>query len=411
MDTFANKELYMSEPVLAFHAVAGIRIGTTCAQIKQTVRDDLTLFEIAPNSSTAAVFTQNAFCAAPVTLSKKHLHNTAPRFLLINSGNANAGTGVQGLQDALSSCASVAAQASCTSEAVLPFSTGVIGVSLPVEKICKAIPVTFQNLSTDNWDKAARAIMTTDTVPKLVSRQAEIGGHTVTVTGISKGAGMIRPDMATMLGFIATDASVPQNLLQECLHYAANRSFNRVTIDGDTSTNDSCVLVATGKGMLSVNTADEPYLQLRDLITEVCIALAQAIVRDGEGATKFITVRVEQGADTQECLDVAYTIAHSPLVKTAFFASDANWGRILAAVGRAGLKNLDLDKIKIYLGDVCIVENGGRAQSYTEAQGQAVMSEKEITIRVLLARGDAVEDVWTCDFSYDYVKINAEYRT
>lgn len=401
----------MSEPVLAFHAVAGIRIGTTCAQIKQAVRDDLTLFEIAPNSSTAAVFTQNAFCAAPVTLSKKHLHNTAPRFLLINSGNANAGTGAQGLQDALSSCASVAAQASCTSEAVLPFSTGVIGVSLPVEKICKAIPVAFQNLSADHWDKAARAIMTTDTVPKLVSRQAEIGGHLVTVTGISKGAGMIRPDMATMLGFIATDASVPQSLLQECLNYAANRSFNRVTIDGDTSTNDSCVLVATGKGMLTVNTADEAYLQLRDLITEVCIALAQAIVRDGEGATKFITVRVEQGADAQECLDVAYTIAHSPLVKTAFFASDANWGRILAAVGRAGLKNLDLDKIKIYLGEVCIVENGGRAQSYTEAQGQAVMSEKEITIRVLLARGDALEDVWTCDFSYDYVKINAEYRT
>jgi glutamate N-acetyltransferase/amino-acid N-acetyltransferase len=411
MDTFANKELCMSEPVLAFHAVAGIRIGTTCAQIKQAVRDDLTLFEIAPNSSTAAVFTQNAFCAAPVTLSKKHLHNTAPRFLLINSGNANAGTGAQGLQDALSSCASVAAQASCISEAVLPFSTGVIGVSLPVEKICKAIPVVFQNLSADNWDKAARAIMTTDTVPKLVSRQAEIGGHLVTVTGISKGAGMIRPDMATMLGFIATDASVPQSLLQECLNYAANRSFNRVTIDGDTSTNDSCVLVATGKGMLSVNAADEAYLQLRDLITEVCIALAQAIVRDGEGATKFITVRVEQGADAQECLDVAYTIAHSPLVKTAFFASDANWGRILAAVGRAGLNNLDLDKIKIYLGDVCIVENGGRAPSYTEAQGQAVMSEKEITIRVLLARGYALEDVWTCDFSYDYVKINAEYRT
>jgi len=401
----------MSEPVLAFHAVAGIRIGTTCAQIKQAVRDDLTLFEIAPNSSTAAVFTQNAFCAAPVTLSKKHLHNTAPRFLLINSGNANAGTGAQGLQDALSSCASVAAQASCTSEAVLPFSTGVIGVSLPVEKICKAIPVAFQNLSADNWDKAARAIMTTDTVPKLVSRQAEIGGHLVTVTGISKGAGMIRPDMATMLGFIATDASVPQSLLQECLHYAANRSFNRVTIDGDTSTNDSCVLVATGKGMLTVSAADEAYLQLRDLITEVCIALAQAIVRDGEGATKFITVRVEQGANAQECLDVAYTIAHSPLVKTAFFASDANWGRILAAVGRAGLNNLDLDNIKIYLGDVCIVENGGRAQSYTEAQGQAVMSEKEITIRVLLARGDVAEDVWTCDFSYDYVKINAEYRT
>lgn len=401
----------MSEPVLAFHAVAGIRIGTTCAQIKQAVRDDLTLFEIAPNSSTAAVFTQNAFCAAPVTLSKKHLHNTAPRFLLINSGNANAGTGAQGLQDALSSCASVAAQASCTSEAVLPFSTGVIGVSLPVEKICKAIPVVFQNLSADNWDKAARAIMTTDTVPKLVSRQAEIGGHLVTVTGISKGAGMIRPDMATMLGFIATDASVPQSLLQECLNYAANRSFNRVTIDGDTSTNDACVLVATGKGMLSVNAADEAYLQLRDLITEVCVSLAQAIVRDGEGATKFITVRVEQGADAQECLDVAYTIAHSPLVKTAFFASDANWGRILAAVGRAGLNNLDLDKIKIYLGDVCIVENGGRAPSYTEAQGQAVMSEKEITIRVLLARGYALEDVWTCDFSYDYVKINAEYRT
>lgn len=401
----------MSEPVLAFHAVAGIRIGTTCAQIKQAVRDDLTLFEIAPNSSTAAVFTQNAFCAAPVTLSKRHLHNTSPRFLLINSGNANAGTGAQGLQDALSSCASVAAQASCISEAVLPFSTGVIGVSLPVEKICKAIPVAFQNLDANHWDKAARAIMTTDTVPKLVSRQAEIGGHTVTVTGISKGAGMIRPDMATMLGFIATDASVPQSLLQECLNYAANRSFNRVTIDGDTSTNDSCVLVATGKGMLTLSTADERYLQLRDLITEVCVALAQAIVRDGEGATKFITVRVEQGANAQECLDVAYTIAHSPLVKTAFFASDANWGRILAAVGRAGLNNLDLDKIKIYLGDVCIVENGGRASTYTEAQGQAVMSEKDITIRVLLARGDAQEDVWTCDFSYDYVKINAEYRT
>ncbi|MCV6639026.1 bifunctional glutamate N-acetyltransferase/amino-acid acetyltransferase ArgJ [Candidatus Albibeggiatoa sp. nov. NOAA] len=397
------------------YPVAGIQIGTTCAGIKQTELDDLALFQIDEGATCAAVFTRNAFCAAPVTVAKQHLNQTTPRYLLINSGNANAGTGEQGMQDALSSCEIVGQHANCAATEVLPFSTGVIGQTLPMEKIRAAIPHALQNVgeTAEHWQRAAAAIMTTDTKPKLASKQIRIEGKTVTVTGISKGSGMIKPDMATMLAYVAIDANISQTVLQTCLTDATNQSFNRISVDSDTSTNDACVLVATGKADLAcIDSTEHPhYAALAEAITEICIQLAQAIVKDGEGATKFISIEILQGANQQECLDVAYTIAHSPLVKTAFYASDANWGRILAAVGRAGLQDFDIEKIKIYLGSVCIVENGGVAASYTEEQGQAVMSESEITVRVELGRGQVQETVWTCDLSYDYVKINAEYRT
>lgn len=399
-------------PLSTLHPVAGIKIGTGCAKIKQTQRDDLTLFLIELNSTCAAVFTRNAFCAAPVTVARQHLADTMPRALLINSGNANAGTGKQGLQDAYYCCEAVAKSIDCHQTQVLPFSTGVIGQALPVDKICGSIDMVSNAAIADNWEKAARAIMTTDTVPKAISVQETIADQKITVTGIAKGAGMIKPDMATMLSFIATDAKVPQPILQTCLERAVNVSFNRITVDSDTSTNDSCILIATGKSDVSIdNLESHEFSAFYQTIAKVCTYLAQAIIRDGEGATKFITITVEQGVTEQECIDVAYTIAHSPLVKTAFFASDANWGRILAAVGRAPISNLDIDAIKIYLDDVCIVENGGVAKSYTEAQGRQVMQQSEITIRVVLNRGTQHATVWTCDFSYDYVKINAEYRT
>ncbi|EIJ43740.1 glutamate N-acetyltransferase/amino-acid acetyltransferase [Beggiatoa alba B18LD] len=400
-------------PFPVLHPVKGIKLGTALAKIKPTAtRDDITLLELAPTSTCATVFTRNAFCAAPVTLARQHLKQTMPRYLLINAGNANAGTGEQGLQDALATCTTLATLTHTTPNTILPFSTGVIGQPLPVEKFRTALPLALQTLQETGWQQAANAIMTTDTLPKGASVQATLQGQTVTITGIAKGAGMIRPDMATMLAFIATDAQIPPTVLQAALDIAVNQSFNRISIDGDTSTNDACVLVASGQsaiGIESVEHADFPnFVQL---LTQVCQQLAQMIVRDGEGATKFISIQVEQGATAQECLAVAYTIAHSPLVKTAFFASDANWGRILAAVGRAGLSQLVLENIVIYLGDVCIVQQGGRANDYTEERGQAVMAESDITIRVLLGRGQAQETVWTCDFSYDYVKINAEYRT
>lgn len=392
--------------------VAGFRLGTTSAGIKTPGRADLVVMELAEASACAAVFTRNAFCAAPVRVARDHLNTNEPRYLLINTGNANAGTGTQGDADALRSCETLASLANCATAAVLPFSTGVIGEPLPVDRLCAAIPAALDRLSETGWAEAASGILTTDTVPKGASRRLSIDGHAVTVTGIAKGSGMIRPDMATMLAFVATDAGVDKALLQSCLDAAVEKSFNRITVDGDTSTNDACVLVATGQSSLPAVTADSAACrQLQAAITDICTELAQAIVRDGEGATRFVTVRVEQGRDSSECLQVAYTIAHSPLVKTALFAGDPNWGRILAAIGRAGVDKLALDAVEVYLDSVCIVRNGARAADYTEEAGQAVMDQPELTIRVLLGRGQAKEQVWTCDFSYDYVKINAEYRT
>lgn len=390
--------------------VAGFRIGVGSAGIKKPGRRDLVVMELAPGTECAAVFTRNAFCAAPVVLAREHRAKAWPRYLLINTGNANAGTGERGMRDARACCEALAQIVGCTPDEVLPFSTGVIGEPLPVDKIITALPATVAALSAHAWEDAAYGIMTTDTVPKAASRRLVIDGKTVTITGIAKGAGMIRPDMATMLCFVATDAALAQPLLQSCLEAAVNRSFNRITVDGDTSTNDACILAATGASGVHIE-GGEAYAIFSEAVAQVCEHLAQAIVRDGEGATKFITVDVAGGRDTEECLNVAYAVAHSPLVKTAFFASDPNWGRILAAVGRVGVPDLDLNAITIHLGDVCIVRNGGRAEDYEEAMGAAVMKEEEITIRIDLKRGTARERVWTCDFSYDYVRINAEYRT
>ena len=390
-------------------SVPGVRLATAAAGIRKSGRQDLLLVEIAQGATTAAMFTSNAFCAAPVILARQHLNTTFPRYLLINSGNANAGTGEQGLHAAMRSCQAVAEQCACSAEEVLPFSTGVIGEPLPVEKISAVLRQLQQHLNTDAWQTAAQAIMTTDTVPKIVSRQITLAGKAVTLTGIAKGAGMIRPNMATMLSFLATDAKLDKTTLQNCLRNSVNKSFNRITVDGDTSTNDAVVLMATGNSCVQIQAGELAAFQT--LLDEVCVELARAIVRDGEGATKLINIVVEQGTDEQECARVAYAIAHSPLVKTAFFASDPNWGRILAAVGYAGVDSLDINKIQIYLDQVCIVKDGGRASSYTEEQGRQVMQQTEITIRVVLQRGKATTTVWTCDFSYDYVKINAEYRT
>lgn len=392
--------------------VAGIRTGTSCANFKKPGRRDLVVMELAEGTTSAAVFTRNLFCAAPVQVAKQHLQATSPRYLLINTGNANAGTGEQGLLDSRRCCELLAENMACEAQQVLPFSTGVIGEALQVDKFAKSIPDAVARLSEQGWEDAAHGIMTTDTVAKGLSRQITLAGKTVTVTGIAKGSGMIRPDMATMLAYIATDAAVPQAVLQQCLEYAATHSFNRITVDGDTSTNDACILMATGKsGALVDSLESEGYRQLVATTREVCEELARAMVRDGEGATKLITIDVIHGRDEDECLQVAYTIAHSPLVKTAFFASDPNWGRILAAVGRAGLSGLDITALKIYLDDLCIVSKGGRDAAYTEQLGQQVMDQDEITVRVELERGEAKARIWTCDFSYDYVKINAEYRT
>ncbi|MFN2308149.1 MAG: bifunctional glutamate N-acetyltransferase/amino-acid acetyltransferase ArgJ [Gammaproteobacteria bacterium] len=391
--------------------VAGVRLGVACAGIKKPNRRDLVVMELAAGATCAAVFTRNAFCAAPVIVAREHLDAQAPRYLLINTGNANAGTGRPGLADARRSCASLARAVGCAPAAVLPFSTGVIGEPLPVAKIEAALPTVLGALRADAWGEAAHGIMTTDTLPKGASRQLRIEGANVTLTGIAKGAGMIRPDMATMLCFIATDADLPQPLLQRALVQAVNASFNRITVDGDTSTNDSCVLVATGAAGVQLAVDAPAFAEFVAVLTDLCIELAQAIVRDGEGATKFVTVEVAEGRDARECLQVAYTIAHSPLVKTALFASDPNWGRILAAVGRAGLEQLALERVRVYLGEVCLVSDGGRDPAYTEAAGQAAMRRDEILIRVLLGRGAACEHIWTTDLSYDYVKINAEYRT
>ncbi len=392
--------------------VAGVRWGGAAAGIKRPGRMDVALMEIAEGASVAAVYTLNAFCAAPVIVAKRHGAAITPRYLLINSGNANAGTGEPGMRAAEVSCAAVAAVTGCVAEAVLPFSTGVIGELLPVAKIEAVLPQAWASLTAEGWGDAARSIMTTDTVPKGATRQITVQGKQITINGIAKGSGMICPNMATMLGYVATDAGVDQALLQQLITQATDRSFNCITVDGDTSTNDACVLVATDKSGVRFNSAsDVGYVEFAAAVTEVCQVLAQAIIRDGEGATKYITVDVRGGVNEAECRQVAYTIAHSPLVKTAFFASDPNWGRILAAVGRAGVEGLDVAKIDIYLGEVCIVRGGGRNPDYTEAAGQAVMKQPEILIRVELARGDAAAQIWTTDLSYDYVKINAEYRS
>jgi glutamate N-acetyltransferase/amino-acid N-acetyltransferase len=393
------------------HDVAGITLGTACAGIKQTVKDDILVIQMPEQATCAGVFTQNAFCAAPVHVAKANLAHQ-PRWLLINSGNANAGTGEQGMQDALLSCAELAKVAGGLDNQVLPFSTGVIGQPLPVAKITAVLPAAIKDLASNHWSKAAYAIMTTDTFPKGVSEVITVGGESITINGISKGAGMIQPNMATMLGFMATDAKINQTLLQECLALAVEQSFNCITVDGDTSTNDACILMASGcSAAPEIIAGTENYTIFAHAVLSVCKQLAEAIIRDGEGATKLIRIRVEEALHNEEALRVGKTIAHSPLVKTAFFASDPNWGRILAAVGRSGVENMVLESVQIYLDDVCIVRNGGRADDYTEEAGQQVMDREEITVTVKLGRGVATQEVLTCDLSYDYVKINAEYRT
>ncbi len=401
----------VSMPVM--HPVAGVKIGFAEAGIRYKNRRDLVVFELAAGTHTAGVFTTNAFCAAPVRAAQRHLAEASPRYLVINTGNANAGTGAAGMAVAELSCESLAKLVGVEPHEVLPFSTGVIGELLPVSRLQAGLPQAIASLAAEQWAEAAAGIMTTDTLPKGASEQFSVDGVVYTVTGISKGAGMIRPNMATMLGYVATDLAIAPELLQAVLRELAGTSFNRITIDGDTSTNDACVLMATGQaGNALITDRNNPlFVAALPVLQRVFLRLAQLIVRDGEGATKFMTVRVEGGANTDECCDVAYAVAHSPLIKTAFFASDPNWGRILAAIGRAGVPALDVSILRVWLDDVLLCEHGGAAASYTEAQGSRVMSQPEITIRIDLARGAACDTVWTCDLSYDYVKINADYRS
>ena len=398
----------------SLHPVRGVRLGYAEAAIKKAGKKDLLIVSLDEGSRVAGVFTRNRFRAAPVLVCQDHLgRGSAIRALIVNTGNANAGTGEDGLARARRTCAEAARLLAIEPAQVLPFSTGVIMEPLPIERVIAGLPACIASLGVDNWLPAARAIMTTDTAPKAASRQITLAGKTVSITGIAKGAGMIHPDMATMLGYVATDAAVSQSLLEKLLAHAADKSFNRITVDGDTSTNDSFVLIATGKaGNREITDgASAGYLQLRDAVTALSIELAQAIVRDGEGATKFMTITVDGGKTAGESAQVAFAIAHSPLVKTAFFASDPNLGRILAAIGYAGIDDLDVSKVNLYLDDVLVAENGGRASSYREEDGQRVMKQAEIGVRVELNRGAASETVWTCDFSYDYVKINADYRS
>jgi glutamate N-acetyltransferase/amino-acid N-acetyltransferase len=393
--------------------VKGVELGFAQAHIRKPNRKDVLVIKLSEGSRVAGVFTKNQFCAAPVVLCKKHLDtNTAIRALVVNTGNANAGTGESGLQSAQQTCEALGSLLGLTPEQVLPFSTGVILEPLPVDRVIAGLPACIENLKEDNWLNAAEAIMTTDIVAKGYSKQIQLGGKVVTITGVAKGSGMIHPNMATMLGYVATDAAISQAALNALIDYAVNQSFNCITVDGDTSTNDSFIMMATGQsGIAEIAFESAEYLALRDAMTEVSTLLAQAIVRDGEGATKFMTIKVEAGRDIEESRKVAYAIAHSPLIKTAFFASDPNLGRILAAIGYAGVENLDVNAMQLYLGDVLVAEHGGRAQRYMEEQGAAVMKEPEITVRVVLNRGEAAVTVWTCDFSYDYVKINADYRS
>lgn len=393
--------------------VKGVQLGFAEAGIKKPNRKDVLVMKLAEGSHVAGVFTKNRFCAAPVVLCKQFLaENNGIRALLVNTGNANAGTGEDGLKRAQQSCEALASLLNIQPNQVLPFSTGVILEPLPVDKVIAGLPTAIANLKEDNWLNAAEAIMTTDIVAKGTSRQLKLGGKTITITGISKGSGMIHPNMATMLGYIATDAAVSQAALENIIQYAVNKSFNCITVDGDTSTNDSLIVLATNQaGNAEITAESTDFSALRDAITDVAVELAQAIVRDGEGATKFMTVTVESGKSEAECRKVAYAIAHSPLIKTAFFASDPNLGRILAAIGYAGIEDLDVNTLQLYLGDVLVAEKGGRAASYVEEQGAAVMKESDILVRVVLNRGSENITIWTCDFSYDYVKINADYRS
>ncbi len=400
------------------HPIAGVRLGCARAAIRKPNRRDLLLIELAAGATVAGVFTQNRFCAAPVQVCREHLGSvTTPsadsiRAILINTGCANAGTGASGLADARASCVEVAALMGIAPKQVLPFSTGVILEPLPIDRLIAGLAHAYADLGDNNWGIAAETIMTTDTVAKAVSRTSVINGKPVTVTGMCKGAGMIRPNMATMLSFVATDAAIAQPLLTKWVREAADQSFNRVTVDGDTSTNDSFILIASGKGALTISQSDSSGArELFSLILAVAQQLAQAIARDGEGATKFITVTVGQARNPEEAAKVAYAIAHSPLVKTAFFASDPNLGRILCAIGYAGVDDLDVNHIELFLDDVHVATAGGRHAQYREEQGKAVMKKPEITVRVLLARGTAETTVWTCDFSHDYVSINADYRS
>lgn len=407
--------VHLSAPVPSeLHPVAGVRIGVAEAGVRKANRKDLTVVLIDEGAAVGGVFTQNRFCAAPVQVCRNHLaKNYGIRALLVNTGNANAGTGEDGLARTHQSCVALARELDIAPEEILPFSTGVIMEPLPVERIEAGLPAAIADAAPDHWARAAEGIMTTDTVPKAFSRQVTIGGATVTVTGISKGAGMIRPNMATMLGFIATDARIAPALVQPLARTLADASFNRVTIDGDTSTNDSFVVIATQKAAHApIDSFDTPDGRLLlETMQEVSRLLAQAIVRDGEGATKFIAIRVEGGRDAAECRQVAYAVAHSPLVKTAFFASDPNLGRILAAVGYAGIEDLDQTRIDLHLDDVHVVVQGGRNPSYREEDGQRVMKQSEIEVRIGLGRGEASDTVWTCDLSHDYVTINADYRS
>jgi glutamate N-acetyltransferase / amino-acid N-acetyltransferase len=392
----------MNELEEKLYPVKGVRMSAVSAGLKKPGKTDVVLFELCDGASVAGVYTKNAFCAAPVLLARKHSASHSPRYFLINSGNANAGTGEAGMQAALACCAALAEAGGVETQQVLPFSTGVIGEALPVDKIINSLAPAIAKLNTDSWLDAAKGIMTTDTVHKAYSKTFVIAGKQVTITGITKGAGMIKPNMATMLAYICTDAVISIDFLQELCHEA---------VDGDTSTNDCCMLVATGQGDLvysEITKAEQ--LEFASALNRVFVHLAQAIIKDAEGATKFVTISIEEGLDSNECLQLAYAIAESPLVKTALFASDPNWGRILAVVGRAGLSDLDISKVSIYLDDVCIVEAGGRSATYTEAMGKEVMKQSAISITVKLHRGDFSEKVWTCDLSYDYVKINAEYR-
>lgn len=395
-----------------FLPVAGVRLGVAQSAMRYQNRDDLVIIELAEGSQCAGVFTRNAFCAAPVSICRQHLQDSSPRYLMINTGNANAGTGQAGYNNTVDSCHLLAAQGQCELAQVLPFSTGVIGEPLNMSAFERGIPLALADLDEGHWHRAAAGIMTTDTIPKGYSRELMVEGHSVRITGISKGAGMIKPDMATMLGFIATDADISAPVLQRWCRQLADSSFNRITIDGDTSTNDCCMLIATGKSGLRIDDdnaagADELFAALKAAFQQ----LAQAIVRDGEGATKFVTLQVNGATEPQEALDVAYCVAHSPLVKTAWYASDANWGRILAAVGRVGLQDLDVSNIQIFLDDVQIVADGGRCVEYTEEAGAAVLSGAEFCVRIELGRGQYSDTLWTSDLSHEYVSINADYRS
>ena len=393
--------------------IKGIRLSASSAKIYRKKRDDIALIEITDGSVTSAAFTQNRFCAAPVQISKNHLSKSKPRYCIINAGNANAGTGEDGLSNSKAICRELAKITNCNENEILPFSTGVIGEDLPVEKINKVLPQLVKNLSEDCWVNVAKSIMTTDTIPKAVSSQISIANSTVSITGIAKGSGMIKPDMATMLSFVATDANITKDALDKIRDHALFKSFNRITIDGDTSTNDSFLLISTCA-------IDAPIIDKKDSkefkileneIIKVCRELAQAIVRDGEGATKFISIQVDEGIDSSECLSVAYKVAESLLVKTAFTASDPNWGRIIAAIGNSNIRDLDIHKIDVYIEDICIVNNGERSKTYSEDKGKKVMRQNEIILRINLRRGAFSEEIWTTDLSYEYIKINAEYRS